>query len=97
MNIRPLHTRVVVRKQEEETTTAGGIVLPGSAQEKPTQGEVLAVGPGATLESGKVIELSVKVGDKVVFSEYANSGATIKHEGEDLLILNESDILAVLA
>lgn len=95
MNIRPLHARVVVRKQEEETTTAGGIVLPGSAQEKPTQGEVLAVGPGVTLESGSVIELSVKVGDKVVFAEYA--GTTIKHEGEDLLILNESDIFAVIA
>ena len=95
MNIRPLHTRVVVRKKEEETTSAGGIVLPGSAKDKPTQGEVVAVGPGTTLESGKVVELSVKVGDKVVFAEYA--GATIKHEGEELLILNESDIFAVLA
>ncbi|MCJ8312409.1 MAG: co-chaperone GroES [Saccharospirillaceae bacterium] len=95
MNIRPLHSRVVIRKQDEETTTAGGIVLPGSAQEKPTQGEVLAVGPGVTLQSGTVVELSVKVGDKVVFAEFA--GTTIKHEGEDLLILNESDIFAVIA
>ncbi|BCE02077.1 co-chaperone GroES [Marinicellulosiphila megalodicopiae] len=95
MNIRPLHARVIIRKQEEETTTAGGIVLPGSAKEKPTQGVIVAVGPGFTLESGEVRELSVKVGDKVVFAEYA--GNVIKHEGEDLLILNESDIFAVIA
>ena len=94
MNIRPLHARVVVRRQEEETMTAGGIVLPGSAQEKPTQGEVLAVGPGTALDSGDVRPLDVKVGDTVIFAQFA--GTTFKHQGEEVLIMNESDIVAVV-
>ena len=94
MPIRPLHARVVVRRQEEETMTAGGIVLPGSAQEKPTQGEVLAVGPGTVLDSGDVRALDVKVGDKVIFAQFA--GTTFTHEGEEVLIMNESDIVAVI-
>ena len=94
MNIRPLHDRLVVRRLEEETTTAGGIVLPDSAAEKPSQGEVLAVGPGKTLDSGDVRALDVKVGDKVIFGQYG--GSTVKLEGEELLILNESEIFGVL-
>ena len=94
MNIRPLHDRVVVRRLEEETTTAGGIVLPDSAAEKPSQGEVLAVGPGKTLENGDVRPLDVKVGDKIIFGQYG--GSTVKLEGEELLILNESEIFGVL-
>lgn len=95
MNIRPLHDRVVVRREEEETKSAGGIVLPGSAAEKPSQGEVLAVGNGRILEGGDVRALDVKVGDKVVFSQYG--GTTVKIDGEELLIMSESDILGVLA
>jgi chaperonin GroES len=94
MNIRPLHDRLVVRRLEEETTTAGGIVLPDSAAEKPSQGEVLAVGPGKTLDSGDVRPLDVKVGDKVIFGQYG--GSTVKIDGEELLILNESEIFGVL-
>ncbi|MGE0622744.1 MAG: co-chaperone GroES [Pseudomonadales bacterium] len=94
MKIRPLHDRLVVRRLEEETTTAGGIVLPDSAAEKPSQGEVLAVGPGKTLENGDVRPLDVKVGDKVIFGQYG--GSTVKLEGEELLILNESEIFGVL-
>jgi len=95
MNIRPLHDRVVVRRKEEEKTTAGGIVLPGSAKEKPNQGEVLAVGNGRVLDSGDVRPVDVKVGDTVVFGKYAGSD-TIEIEGEELVILSESDIKAVL-
>jgi chaperonin GroES len=94
MNIRPLHDRLVVRRLEEETTSAGGIVLPDSATEKPSQGEVLAVGPGKTLDNGDVKPLDVKVGDKVIFGQYG--GSTVKLEGEELLILNESEIFGVL-
>ena len=94
MNIRPLHDRLVVRRLEEETTTAGGIVLPDSAAEKPSQGEVLAVGPGKTLDSGDVRPLDVKVGDKVIFGQYG--GSTVKIDGEELLIMNESEIFGVL-
>ena len=94
MKIRPLHDRLVVRRLEEETTTAGGIVLPDSAAEKPSQGEVLAVGPGKTLENGDVRPLDVKVGDKVIFGQYG--GSTVKISGEELLILNESEIFGVL-
>ena len=94
MKIRPLHDRLVVRRLEEETTTAGGIVLPDSAAEKPSQGEVLAVGPGKMLENGDVRPLDVKVGDKVIFGQYG--GSTVKLEGEELLILNESEIFGVL-
>lgn len=95
MKLRPLHDRVVVRRSEEEKKTAGGIVLPGSAAEKPNQGEVLAVGPGKTLDNGEVRALSVKVGDKVVFGPYSGSN-TVKVDGEDLLVIGESEILAVV-
>ena len=95
MNIRPLYDRVVVRRKDEETKSAGGIVLPGSAAEKPSQGEILAVGNGRVLDNGEVRPLEVKVGDTIVFSQYG--GTTIKVEGEELLIMSESDILGVLA
>ena len=95
MKLRPLHDRVVVRRSEEEKKTAGGIVLPGSAAEKPNQGEVLAVGPGKVLENGEVRALSVKVGDKVVFGPYSGSN-TVKVDGEDLLVIGEGEILAVV-
>jgi len=94
MNIRPLHDRVVVRRLEEESTTAGGIVLPDSAAEKPSQGEVLAIGPGKTLDNGDNRPLDVKKGDKVLFGQYA--GSTVKVDGEELLILSESEIFGVL-
>ncbi len=94
MNIRPLHDRVLVRRMEEETTTAGGIVLPGSAAEKPNQGEVLAVGKGRILESGEVRPMDVKVGDKVLFGQY--SGTTVKVEGEELLMMREEDVMGVV-
>ena len=95
MKIRPLHDRVVVRRKEEETKSAGGIVLPGSAQEKPSQGEVLAVGTGRVLQSGDVQPLDVKVGDTVVFGKYSGSN-TVEVDGEELLILSESEIYGVL-
>lgn len=94
MNIRPLHDRVVIRRVEEETKTAGGILLPGSAAEKPSQGEVLAVGNGTIKENGDVRPLDVKVGDKVLFGQYA--GSTVKINGEELMIMKESEIFAVL-
>ncbi|MBH79329.1 MAG: co-chaperone GroES [Gammaproteobacteria bacterium] len=94
MNIRPLHDRVVVRRLEEETTSAGGIVLPDSAAEKPSQGEVLSVGPGKALDNGEVRALDVKVGDKVIFGQYG--GSTVKIDGEELLILTESEIFGVV-
>lgn len=93
MKIRPLHDRVVVRRMEEETTSAGGIVLPGSAAEKPTQGEVVAVGNGQVTDNG-VRALDVKVGDTVMFGQYA--GTEIKVDGEALLIMQENDIVAVI-
>ena len=95
MKIRPLRDRVAVRREEEETTTAGGIVLPGSATEKPNQGVVVAVGDGIVLENGEVRPLSVRVGDKVLFGKYADSN-TVKVDGEELIILSESDLYAVL-
>ncbi|MCK0714650.1 MULTISPECIES: co-chaperone GroES [Chromohalobacter] len=94
MKIRPLHDRVVVRRTEEEQKTAGGIVLPGNAQEKPTRGEILAVGNGRILENGEVRPLDVKVGDTVIFKD----GFGVEKEkidGEEVLIMSESDILAV--
>ncbi len=94
MNIRPLHDRVVVRRLDEETTTSGGIVLPDSAAEKPSQGEVLAVGTGKQLDSGDVRAMDVKVGDKVLFGQYG--GSTVKIDEEELLILTESEIFGVL-
>ena len=94
MKIRPLQDRVVVRRTEEESKTAGGIVLPGSATEKPAQGEVLAVGTGRLLENGDVRPVDVKVGDIVVFGKYASN--TVKIDGEELLILSESEIYGVV-
>jgi len=94
MNIRPLHDRIVVRRMEEETKTAGGIVLPDSAAEKPSRGEVLAVGPGKVLDNGDVRAPGVKAGDKVIFGQYA--GSTVKIDGEELLILSETEIFGVL-
>ena len=94
MNIRPLYDRVVVRRKEEEETSAGGIVLPGSAKEKPNQGEVVAVGDGKVLDNGDQRPLTVQVGDKIVFGQYA--GSTVKIDGEELLILSESEIFGVL-
>ncbi len=94
MNIRPLHDRVLVRRMEEETTTAAGIVLPGSATEKPNQGEVIAVGKGKILDSGEVRPMDVQVGDKVLFGQY--SGTTVKVNGEELLMMREEDIQAVI-
>lgn len=95
MKIRPLYDRVVIRRQDEETKTAGGIVLPGSAAEKPSRGEVLSVGNGRLLDNGELRPLQVKVGDKVVFSQYG--GNTVKIDGEELLIMSESDILGILS
>ncbi|PCJ15522.1 MAG: co-chaperone GroES [Gammaproteobacteria bacterium] len=94
MKIRPLHDRVVVRREEEETKSAGGIVLPGSAAEKPSQGEVLAVGNGRLLDSGELRPLDLKVGDKVVFGQYG--GNVVKVDGDELLVLSESEIFGVL-
>jgi chaperonin GroES len=94
MKIRPLHDRVVVKRKEEETKTAGGIVLPGSAAEKPSQGEVLAVGPGKVQDNGTVRPVGLKVGDKVLFGKYASN--TVKIGEEELLILSESEIYGVL-
>ncbi|MFT7184931.1 MAG: chaperonin GroES [Pseudohongiellaceae bacterium] len=95
MNIRPLHDRVVVRRKEEVTKSAGGIVLPGSAAEKPSQGEVLAVGTGKVLDNGDVQALAVKVGDIVVFGQYSGNN-TVKIEGEELLIMSESELYGVI-
>ncbi|NVK44150.1 MAG: co-chaperone GroES [Oceanospirillaceae bacterium] len=95
MKIRPLHDRVVVRRSEEETTTAGGIVLPGSAAEKPNRGTIIAVGEGRTLNNGDVKPLAVKEGDVVLFGQYSGSN-TVKIDGEELLIMNESEIFGVL-
>ncbi len=94
MNIRPLHDRVVVRRLDEETLSAGGIVLPDSAAEKPSQGEILSVGPGKMLENGEVRALDVQAGDKVIFGQYG--GSTVKIDGEEFLILSESEIFGVL-
>ena len=94
MKIRPLHDRVVIKRAEQETKTAGGILLPGSAAEKPSQGEVIAVGNGLITEAGEVRPLDLKVGDKVLFGQYA--GSTVKVDGEELMIMKESEIFAVL-
>jgi len=94
MKMRPLYDRVVVRRLEEESTSAGGIVLPGSAAEKPSQGEILAVGSGKLTDNGEIRPLDVKVGDLVVFGQY--SGSTIKVDGEELLIMSETEIFGVL-
>jgi len=94
MNIRPLHDRVVVRRLEEETISAGGIMLPGSAAQKPARGEVLAVGPGKILDNGETQPCVLKTGDKVVFGQY--SGNTVTINDEELLIMSESEIFGVL-
>ena len=94
MNIRPLHDRVIVRRMEEERTTAGGIVIPDSATEKPSMGEILAVGSGKITDSGDVRALDVKAGDTVYFGKY--SGTEIKVDGEELLIMREDDIIAIV-
>ncbi|WP_022952811.1 co-chaperone GroES [Leucothrix mucor] len=94
MNIRPLHDRVVIRRMEEERTSAGGIIIPDSATEKPNRGEVIAAGNGKITDSGDVRAMDVKVGDKVLFGQYA--GTTIKVDGEELLMMKEDDILAVI-
>ena len=96
MKFNPLGDKLLVRRSEEEETTAGGIVLPGSAAEKPSQGEVLAIGPGRVLDSGEKVEVPVSVGDTVVFGQYAGS-ITIKVDGEELLILSESDLLGTVS
>ena len=95
MNIRPLYDRVVMRRKEEEATSAGGIVLPGSAQEKPNEGEVVAVGDGKVLDNGEQRALAVKVGDKVVFGQYAGSNK-VEIDGEELILMAESEIFAVV-
>ena len=92
--IRPLQDRVVVRRTEEETKSAGGIVIPDSATEKPSQGEVVAVGPGKKSESGEVQPVDLKVGDKILFGQYA--GSTVKLDGEELLIMSESEVFGVI-
>jgi chaperonin GroES len=94
MNIKPLHDRVVVRRIEEEERTPGGVIIPDTAKEKPMQGEVLAVGPGARDESGKRIEPDVKAGDTVLFGKW--SGTEVKMDGEELLIMKESDIMGIV-
>lgn len=94
MNMRPLHDRVVIKRTEEERTTASGIVIPDSATEKPSRGEVVAVGNGKITDSGDVKALDVKVGDNVLFGKF--SGTEVKIDGEDLLIMREDDIMAVL-
>ena len=94
MKLRPLHDRVILKRMEEERTTAGGIVIPDSATEKPIRGEVVAVGNGKILDNGDVRALDVKVGDTVLFGKY--SGTEVKVEGEDLLVMREEDIMAVI-
>ena len=94
MQIRPLHDRVIVKRLETERATASGIVIPDNAGEKPDQGEVLAVGPGRRDETGKLVPMDVKVGDRVLFGKY--SGQTVKVEGEELLVMREEDIMGVL-
>jgi chaperonin GroES len=94
MNFRPLHDRVVVRRIEADEKTAGGIIIPDTAKEKPSQGEVIAVGPGGRDESGKLIPIDIKAGDTVLFGKW--SGTEVKIEGEDLLIMKESDILGIV-
>ena len=95
MTFRPLHDRVLVRRIEAEEKTKGGIIIPDTAKEKPSQGEVVAVGPGGRDEAGKLIPIDIKTGDKVLFGKW--SGTEIKLDGQELLIMKESDIMGVLA
>ena len=94
MKFRPLHDRVVVRRLEAEEKTAGGIIIPDTAKEKPMEGQVVSVGPGARDESGKLVPLDVKAGDRILFGKW--SGTDVKLEGEDLLIMKESDIMGII-
>jgi chaperonin GroES len=94
MKIRPLHDRVIVKRLEEERTSPGGIVIPDSAAEKPIQGKVVAIGKGKILEDGTVRALDVKVGDKILFGKY--SGTEVKVDGEDLVVMREEDVMAVI-
>jgi chaperonin GroES len=94
MNLRPLHDRVIVKRLDQETKTASGIVLPEAAAEKPDQGKILAIGNGKILEDGKVRALDVKVGDTVLFGKY--SGQTVKVQGEEVLVMREEDIMAIV-
>ena len=94
MNFRPLHDRVLVRRIEAEEKTAGGIIIPDTAKEKPQEGEVVAAGTGAKTEDGKIVPLDVKAGDKILFGKW--SGTEVKIDGEDLIIMKESDILGIV-
>ena len=94
MKFRPLHDRVVVRRVESEEKTVGGIIIPDTAKEKPQEGEIIAVGPGARDETGKLIPLDVKVGDRILFGKW--SGTEVKLDGEDLLIMKESDVMGII-
>ncbi len=94
MKFRPLHDRVVVRRLEDETKTAGGIIIPDTAKEKPMQGEIVAAGPGARNEQGALVALDVKVGDRILFGKW--SGTEVKLDGEELLIMKESDIMGII-
>ena len=94
MNFRPLHDRVVVRRVQSEEKTAGGIIIPDTAKEKPSEGEIVAVGEGARKDSGELIPMSVKAGDRVLFGKW--SGTEVKLNGEDLLIMKEADIMGVI-
>jgi chaperonin GroES len=94
MHLRPLHDRVVVRRIEADQKTAGGIIIPDTAKEKPMEGEIVAVGPGARDESGKLVPLDVKAGDRILFGKW--SGTEVKIDGEELLIMKESDVMGVL-
>ncbi len=94
MKIRPLHDRVVLKRLEEEEKTAGGIIIPDTAKEKPQRGEIIAIGAGAKDENGKVVPLDVKVGDMVLFGKW--SGTEVKLDGQEVLVMKESDIIAVI-
>ena len=94
MKIRPLHDRVIIKRLEEERTSPGGIVIPDTAAEKPVQGKVVAIGKGKILEDGQVHALDVKVGDKILFGKY--SGTEVKVDGEDLIVMREEDVMAVI-
>jgi chaperonin GroES len=94
MKFRPLHDRVVVRRIESEAKTAGGIIIPDTAKEKPQEGEIIAVGPGARDEAGKLVPLDVKVGDRILFGKW--SGTEVKLDGEELLIMKESDVMGII-
>jgi chaperonin GroES len=94
MKFRPLHDRVVVRRVESEEKTAGGIIIPDTAKEKPQEGEIIAAGPGARDEAGKLVPLDVKAGDRILFGKW--SGTEVKIDGEDLLIMKESDVMGII-